>query len=71
MILYILIQKFDSKIIKIEPHWFYGRLYILTYDERQKSATVYEIDLHSRVIAKLFLFKTIYPILMVANPFQG
>ena len=62
---------FDSKIIKLEPHWFYGRLYVLTYEENETLATVFEIDLHSRVIAKLFSFKTINPILMVANPFQG
>lgn len=68
----MIIKKFSSQIIHLEPQWFFGRVYVLTQESSQEHYSIYEIDLNSKLIVKLHEFKTnSTAIHMTADPFQG
>lgn len=65
------LNTFSNKIILVEPFWFFGRVYVLTYYDSDMLVTAYEIDINLQAISTLFSFKSHSDISMLPDPFQG
>ncbi len=71
----ISLNKFNSPIAQLQPHWYFQKAFLLTQtvNESVTTATAYEISLVSHQITSLVSFKLVnhLPISMLADPLQA